>query len=76
MVNPMPRQTKSPALAQDLLMLGDVYLTLGRVAIQRLRRGPMWPWDARPHRSASILTLHPPQDERREEHAAVTPKRG
>jgi hypothetical protein len=57
-------------------MLGDVYLTLGRVAIQRLRRGPMWPWDARPQRPASILTLHPPQDERREEHAAVTPKRG
>ncbi len=57
-------------------MLGDAYLTLGWVAIQRLRHGPMWPWDVRPNRPARILTLHPPQNEGREEHATVTPKRG
>ncbi len=72
----MSPQAKSPSLGQDLLMLGGVYLTLGRVAIQRLRHGPVWPWDVRPNRPASILTLHPPQNEGREEHATVTPKRG
>ncbi len=72
----MPRQAKRPSLGQDLLMLGDAYLTLGWVAIQRVRHGPMWPWDVRPNRPAPILTLHPPQNEGREEHATVTPKRG
>lgn len=72
----MPRQAKSPSLAQDLLMLGDVYLTLGWVAIQRLRHGPLWPWDVRPDRPASILTLQPPRDEGREEEDTATAKRG
>ena len=27
-------------------MLGDVYLTLGWLAFQRLRHGPLWPWEA------------------------------
>ncbi len=72
----MPRQAKSPSLVQDLLVLGDIYLALGWVAIQRLRHGPLWPWDVRPNRPASILTLHPPQNEGREEHETVTRKRG
>lgn len=72
----MSPQAKRPSLGQDLLMLGDAYLTLGWVAIQRLRHGPLWPWDVRPNRPAPILTLHPPQNEGREEHATVTPKRG
>jgi len=72
----MPRQAKRPSLGQDLLMLGDIYLTLGWVAIQRLRHGPLWPWDMRPKRPAVILTLRPPQKEDREEHETATPKRG
>jgi hypothetical protein len=72
----MPRQARNPSLAQDLLMLGDIYLTLGWVAVQRLRHGPLWPWDMRPSRPAPILTLHPPQNEDREEREAATPKRG
>ena len=27
-------------------MLGDVYVTLGWLALQRLRHGPLWPWEA------------------------------
>jgi hypothetical protein len=57
-------------------MLGDIYLTLGWVAIQRLRHGPLWPWDVRPNRPAPIITLHRPQNEGREEHETVIPKRG
>ena len=72
----MPRQAKSPSLAQDLLMLGDIYLTLGWLAAQRLRHGRLWPWDAPSNRSAPILTLHPPQNKGREEHETGTPKRG
>ncbi len=72
----MRRQAKRPSLVQDLLMLGDIYLALGWVAVQRLRHGPLWPWDERPNRPAPILTLHPPQNEGREEHETVTPKRG
>jgi hypothetical protein len=69
----MPEQAKSPSLAQDILTIGDIYLTLGWVAIQRLRHGPLWPWEVRPSRSVPIVTLHPPQDEDRE---TVVPKRG
>ncbi len=72
----MPRQVKRPSLPQDLLVLGDIYLTLAWVAIQRLRHGPLWPWDVRPSRPARILTLHPPQREGREERETVTSKRG
>jgi hypothetical protein len=39
---------KNPSVASDLLMLGDVYLTLGWLAVQRLRYGPLWPWDQVP----------------------------
>ena len=72
----MPRQAKSPSLAQDLLMLGDVYLTIGWVAVQRLRHGRLWPWDAPSKRPGQVVTLHPPQDEGREERETATPKRG
>ncbi len=72
----MSPQAKRPSLGQDLLMLGDAYLTLGWVAIQRLRHGPLWPWDVRPNRPAAIVTLRQPQKEGREEHETVTPKRG
>jgi hypothetical protein len=72
----MPRQAKKPSLTQDLLVLGDIYLALGWVAIQRLRHGPLWPWETRPKRPASILTLRRPQNEGREEHETATFKRG
>ena len=42
----MSRQAKKPSVAQDILMLGDVYVTLGWLALQRLRHGPLWPWEA------------------------------
>ena len=51
----MATQTKTlpvenPSVARDLMMLGDVYLTLGWLAFQRLRYGPLWPWDGVPQR--------------------------
>jgi len=70
----MPRQAKSPSLAQDLVMLGDIYLTLGWVAIQRLRHGPLWPWKTRPHRPGRVVALRRLQQEGREEQETVTPK--
>ncbi len=54
----MPRQVKSPSLAQDFLMLGDVYLTLAWLAFQRLLHGSRWPWESRSSRlTAPALTL-------------------
>lgn len=44
---------KSPSIVRDLLVLGDVYLTLGWLAFQRLRYGPLWPWDRRPKRASA-----------------------
>ncbi len=59
----MPRQAKSPSLAQDLLALGDIYLTLGWMAYQRLRRGPLRPWEAELGESpASVATLVWPEE--------------
>jgi hypothetical protein len=69
----MSRQTKDPSLAQDLLMLGDIYLTLGWIAIKRLRYGPLWPWDSRPE--APVVTLLRPQEEAEEETAETTAPR-
>ncbi len=73
----MPRQAKSPSLARDLLMLGDIYLTLGWLAIQRLRHGPLWPWEGRPRGSSStVVTLMRPPEETEEKAETATPKRG
>ena len=44
-------QGKSPSIAQDLLMLGDIYLTLAWMAFQRMRYGSTRPREA--HRGAS-----------------------
>jgi len=38
---------KSPSIARDLLMLGDIYLTLARMAFQRMRYGSSRPSEAR-----------------------------
>ncbi len=71
----MSRQAKKPSVAQDILMLGDVYLTLGWLAFQRLRHGPLWPWDAELGEStAPVVTLVRPQEEERPK--TGTPKRG
>ncbi len=69
----MSRQVKNPSLAQDLLALGDIYLTLGWIAIKRLRYGSLWPWEAQP--KASVVTLLRPQEEAEEETAETTASR-
>ena len=66
-------QAKSPSLAHDLLALGDIYLTLGWLAYQRLRHGPLWPWEAELGESpAPVVTLARPQ-EKAEENAEKAP---
>lgn len=58
-------------------MLGDVYLTLAWLAVQRLRHGPLWPWDIGPQElTTPVVTLARPSEEG-EEHSAETasPKR-
>ncbi|MDP2674284.1 MAG: hypothetical protein Q8Q00_05170 [Dehalococcoidia bacterium] len=44
-------QGRGPSIAQDLLMLGDIYLTLARMAFQRMRYGSTGTPEA--HRGAS-----------------------
>ncbi len=71
----MSRQARKPSVAQDILMLGDVYLTLGWLAFQRLRHGPLWPWEAElGEPTAPVGTLLRPQEEERPK--TGTPKRG
>ena len=73
----MSRQAKNPSLARDLLMLGDAYLTLAWIAFQRLRHGPLWPWEVRSRRTrAPVVTLRRPQEEEEESAETATPKRG
>jgi hypothetical protein len=63
----MSRKAKSPSLLQDLLMLGDIYLTLGWLAIQRWRFGPLWPWEGHPRQRKAlalpreVTPLRPPR---------------
>ncbi len=72
----MPRQAKSPSLAQDVLMLGDIYLTLAWLAFQRLRHGPLWPWEAELGEStAPVVTLVRPREEAEERVETAPPKR-
>ena len=60
-------------------MLGDVYLTLAWLAFQRLRHGPLWPWEAELGESmAPVVTLVWPQEaeeEGEESSETATPKR-
>ena len=71
-------QAKNPSLTRDILMLGDLYLTLGWLAFQRLRHGPLWPWEAELGESpAPVATLARPQEGEEEVSAeTATPKRG
>jgi hypothetical protein len=71
----MPRQAKTPSLAQNLLMLGDVYFALGWLAVQRLRHGPLWPWDARSKRPGWVVALPRPDEEGQQEREAVIAKK-
>ncbi len=61
-------------------MLGDIYVTLGWLAIQRLRHGPLWPWEGELGEStAPVVTLVRPQEaeeEGEESGETATPKRG
>jgi len=64
----MPQRMKSPSLAQDLMMLGDVYLTLAWVAVQRLRHGSVWPWeDGFAPASAALIEMPRPENDEVEE---------
>ncbi len=74
----MPRRVRNPSLAQDLFVLGDLYLTLGWLAFQRLRHGPLWPWDVPPRRpKATVLTLVRREEEEAAESArTVSSERG
>ena len=57
-------------------MLGDVYLTLAWLAFQRLRHGPLWPWEAElGEPTAPVVTLARPEAEE-EKAANAAPKRG
>ena len=57
-------------------MLGDVYLTLGWLAFQRLRHGPLWPWEAELGEPGTpVATLLRAQDEE-ESSETVPSKRG
>ena len=47
-MRPMPRQPQNPTLTRDLLALADVYVTIGWLALQRMRFGSLWPWDVGP----------------------------
>ena len=40
-------RVKSPSIAQDLMMLGDIYLTLAWMAFQRMRYGSSRPHEGR-----------------------------
>ena len=76
-VSPMPRRAKNPSLAQDLVTLGDIYLTLGWLALQRLRHGPLWPWDAElGEPTARLLTLVRPDEVDEESAETTASKRG
>ena len=56
-------------------MLGDIYLTLGWLAFQRLRHGPLWPWEAElGEPGAPVATLLRGQEEENSE--TVPSKRG
>ena len=72
----MPRQAKSPSLTRDVLMLGDVYVTLAWMAFQRLRHGPLWPWEAElGEPTAPVVTLLRPEAEAEERAEAAPPNR-
>ncbi len=58
-------------------MLGDVYLTLAWLAFQRLRHGPLWPWEAELGEStAPVVTLVRPREGAEERVETAPPKRG
>jgi len=71
----MPQRMKSPSLAQDLMMLGDVYLTLAWVARVAgglpgagLRHGSVWPWeDGFAPASAALIEMPRPENDEVEE---------
>lgn len=70
-------QAKSPSLTRDVLMLGDVYLTLAWLAFQRLRHGPLWPWEAElGEPTTPVVTLLRPQAEAEERAESAAPERG
>lgn len=57
-------------------MLGDIYLTLGWIAIKRLRYGPLWPWEPLPEEPEPPAELSvPPQAKAGEETVEIAASR-
>ena len=68
---------KGPSVAHDLLMLGDIYLTLAWMAFQRLRYGSTRPQVAwRGAFAAPVFTMLRPQETDEEGADATTRRRG
>ena len=70
-------QGKSPSIARDLLMLGDIYLTLAWMAFQRLRYGSARPREARRGAfEAPVATMLRPHEAGEEGADTATRRRG
>jgi len=70
-------QGKSPSIARDILMLGDIYLTLAWMAFQRLRYGSTRPREARRGAfEAPVATVLRPQGADEEGADTATRRRG
>ena len=85
MVAPMSRQAlrhgsgqgKGPSVARDLLMLGDIYLTLAWMAFQRLRYGSTRPREARRGAfEAPVVTMLRPHEADEESADTAARRRG
>ena len=62
-------------MAHDLLMLGDIYLTLAWMAFQRLRYGPAWQATRRGY-GPPVVTMLRPKETDEEGPDTTTPRRG
>ena len=68
---------KGPSVTRDLLMLGDIYLTLAWMAFQRLRYGSIRPREARRGAfEAPVATMLRPHEADEEGADTATRRRG
>jgi len=76
-LRPGSGQVKSPSIAQDLMMLGDIYLTLAWMAFQRMRYGPTRSQEARRGAfEAPAVTMLRPREADEEGADTATRRRG
>ena len=76
-LRPGSGQGKSPSIAHDLLMLGDIYLTLAWMAFQRLRYGSTRPREARRGAfEAPVITMLRPHETGEDGADSATRRRG